>query len=243
MWYNMDPLPPPPKDEDEDEEEEEASERSRITLYIMAHGTDVGEKDGDAVRPFPFVLPANRITLLNCGGGQCGSATLSYGKTVDELLASIQAETRAATAADETDTVRTMRRAQTAAKQIYRDAAARHRPSALDYLTGTRKHHRDTQKLIADDAHCKMYHPLNDRYYKFKNEHGFVMNHFIPKRWFQCTILQVLDSPHTDLVGQDLFDPVLLDRVPVKRDEPLSGVRYRFFRNCGRWLRCTKRSG
>ena len=158
---------------------------TRITIAINAHG---GDLYAGKTNYYKFALDTNNITVMNCGSGQCG--LVSYANAA--LETDIHNTVIQATRPHHPNTYQTMEQLQPKLRQIYKDQYKYHDFSATP---------ANYQKTIENNEHCKIYHPQHDRYYS-ENPGAF-----------KCTIAQVFNSPYNELIGLELYDPIVIEKI------------------------------
>lgn len=155
----------------------------RITLLISAHGRDVYAKQAH-----PFVLERSKITVMNCGTGQCGLRSLTDAQYLGKLVHTIEQATKP----HHRNTFQTMEQLRPTVKQMYKEYVVNDSD-----LHGEREH-----EITMRDEHCKIYHPKLDRFY-VKSHDDEDDEHVV----LRLTILQVFNMPEfVDLVGKELYD-------------------------------------
>lgn len=163
----------------------------RITLLISAHGRDVYAKQAH-----PFVLERSKITVMNCGTGQCGLTSLTDANYMSKLAHTIEQATKP----HHRNTFQTMEQLRPTVKQMYKEYAMDHRG-----IHGEREHEITTMR----DEHCKIYHPKLDRSYAVYHDEIDVL---------RLTILQVFNMPEfVDLVGKELYDDDVFERTSLRQ--------------------------
>lgn len=199
--------------------------KSRITLLLFAHGEEIIH---DKICSFDFhnldILmntndktnlyntnglykndkihnPNTDITLLNCGSGECGLFTYTNDYTLLQMYNTIK---NTISLSDSTNTFETMKKTQQKTKPIYKKfiLSRDFKDKDNDEL--------NVKKAVVQDKHCKIYHPIYDRSYLLSDPKRIIFNVISG-----IEIIEVFDSPHTDLIRHQLYEQYIFDKLDI----------------------------